>query len=83
MDDGTSSSKAAVTNMNTNIEGKAVVIAGASSGLGEATARHLSPSEHASSSVHGASIDNVRCSLGVGQGERSPIAVHPPERRMR
>jgi NADP-dependent 3-hydroxy acid dehydrogenase YdfG len=35
-------SNAADTNMNTNIEGKVVVITGASSGLGEATARHLS-----------------------------------------
>jgi NADP-dependent 3-hydroxy acid dehydrogenase YdfG len=31
----------ALTNMNTNIEGKVVVITGASSGLGEATARQL------------------------------------------
>jgi NADP-dependent 3-hydroxy acid dehydrogenase YdfG len=29
--------------MSNNIEGKGVVITGASSGLGEATARHLSP----------------------------------------
>lgn len=28
--------------MNNNIQGKVVVITGASSGLGEATARHLS-----------------------------------------
>jgi len=42
MGGGTPSSNAAVTNMNTNIEGKVVVITGASSGLGEATARHLS-----------------------------------------
>jgi NADP-dependent 3-hydroxy acid dehydrogenase YdfG len=34
--------------MNNNIEGKVVVITGASSGLGEATARHLS--------VQGASV---------------------------
>ena len=37
MDGRTPSSNAAVTNMNTNIEGKVVVITGASSGLGEAT----------------------------------------------
>ena len=42
MDGGTPSSNAAVTDMNTNIEGKVGVITGASSGLGEATARHLS-----------------------------------------
>jgi NADP-dependent 3-hydroxy acid dehydrogenase YdfG len=29
--------------MSNNIEGKVIVITGASSGLGEATARHLSP----------------------------------------
>ena len=39
--------------MNNNIEGKVVVITGATSGLGEATARLLSG--------HGASSEDYRC----------------------
>ncbi len=39
---GANGSSAERQSMSTNIQGKVVVITGASSGLGEATARHLS-----------------------------------------
>jgi NADP-dependent 3-hydroxy acid dehydrogenase YdfG len=42
--------------MSNNIEGKIVVITGASSGLGEATARLLSAQAQASCWVRGATI---------------------------
>jgi NADP-dependent 3-hydroxy acid dehydrogenase YdfG len=42
--------------MSNNIEGKVVVITGASSGLGEATARHLSRKARPSCWVPGAAI---------------------------
>jgi NADP-dependent 3-hydroxy acid dehydrogenase YdfG len=43
--------------MGNNIEGKVIVITGASSGLGEATARHLSArAVHALCWAHGAAI---------------------------
>jgi len=42
--------------MGNNIEGKVVVIIGGSSGLGEATARHLAAQDATSCSAHDASI---------------------------
>jgi NAD(P)-dependent dehydrogenase (short-subunit alcohol dehydrogenase family) len=46
--------------MSKNIEGKVPVIAGASSGLGEATARHLRGRAQAVGWVHGAKIIDGR-----------------------
>ena len=45
--------------MSTNIEGKVVVITGASSGLGESTARHLAELGQPSYSEHAARIGSM------------------------